>query len=110
KSGYKSSVQMLPAEVKRTLDRLMLQRMPIIEVLRLMSQKYPDVPMPSKSSLYNYRNKHFPTSMVAARPVQTAYEKEDTEKVLLKTAILQQIRQYVIVDLPQLRSNFSESY
>jgi hypothetical protein len=108
KAGFKSGVDALPPEVKDEIDKLFGLKYPPKEILRQTAQKYPGVSLPSKSALYNYRNKYFEPSLVKSNGVTKEQEVFDTEKIKVKSLILTTIKQFIATDLPKLRELWSQ--
>lgn len=103
KAGFETGIHALPPEVKEEIDRMLGLKYPPLEILRQVSQKYPNVSLPSKSALYNYRNRYFEQSLVRPNGVIKEQEAFDTEKIKVKSLILTTIKQFIATDLPQLR-------
>lgn len=108
KAGFETGVHVLSPEVKEEIDRLLGLRYPPKEVLRLVSQKYPDISLPSRSALYNYRSRYFDQSLVKSTGVTVEQEAFGTEKIKVKSLILTTIRQFIAIDLPKLRELWLE--
>lgn len=108
KAGFETGVHALPSEVKEEIDKLLGLKYPPKEVLRLTSQKFPGVALPSKTALYNYRNKYFDQSLVKSTGITIEQEAFDTEKIKVKSLILTTIRQFIAIDLPKLREHWLE--
>lgn len=107
KAGFKSGVDALPPEVKEEIDKLLGLKYPPKEILRQTAQKFPGVSLPSKSALYNYRNRYFEPSLVKSNGVTKEQEAFDTEKIKVKSLILTTIKQFIATDLPTLRELWS---
>lgn len=108
KAGFKSGIEALSPEVKEEVDRLLGLKYPPKEVLRLVSQKFPGTPLPSKTALYNYRNSHFEKSLVQSNGITKAVEEFDTQKIQVKSLILDVVKQFIATDLPVLRELWAE--
>lgn len=63
KLGFASAVHALPPQVKSELDRLLLTGTSIRETLRIVSNQYPEVKLPSINAVNNYKNKHLGIEM-----------------------------------------------
>lgn len=64
KAGFETGIRALPTEVKEEVDRLLGLKYPPREVLRHVSQKFPNASLPSKTALYNYRNNYLEQSLI----------------------------------------------
>lgn len=106
KLGYDNAVQALPGYVKAEIDSLLIQRTPPVQILRLLSQKYPNQPLPSKSALYNYRNKYFPSSLTSKNQVARQTELIDMEKLELTNVLLDHFKRFAAFDLPTIRDKW----
>lgn len=107
KAGFETGIHALPPEVKEEIDKLLGMKYPPKEVLRHVSQKFPQASLPSKSALYNYRNKYFEQSLVKSNGVTKEQEAFDTEKIKVKSLILTTVKQFIATDLPKLRELWS---
>lgn len=84
KAGFETGVHALPPEAKEEIDRLLSLKYPPKEVLRLTSQKFPGVTLPSKTALHNYHNKYFDQSLVKTTGIddKLAENQKDYQKAL----------------------------
>lgn len=108
KAGFETGIHALPQEVKEEIDKLLGLKYPPKEILRHVSQKFPNASLPSKTALYNYRNKYFEQSLVKETGITKEQEAFDTEKIKVKSLILTSIKQFIATDLPKLREVWSE--
>jgi hypothetical protein len=63
KLGFASAVHALPPQVKSELDRLLLTGTSIREVLRIVSNQFPQTKLPSINAVNNYKNKYLGIEM-----------------------------------------------
>ena len=63
KLGFASAVHALTSQVKNELDRLLITGTSVRETLRIVSNQYPDVKLPSVNAVNNYKNKYLGKEM-----------------------------------------------
>lgn len=108
-AGFETSIHALPPEIKQQVDQMINQKFPPAKVLRYLAQKYPEVNLPSKSALYNYRKRYFNNSLVNLRQVSQFENELDIDKIKLKSVLLSQIKRFIAIDLPELRDRWHDS-
>jgi hypothetical protein len=105
-AGFTSGIDALPEDIKEKLDLMLRCKYSPQRILSELSQRFPDVNLPSKSALYNYRKRFFEQSIVSATPVVRAEQEFDVEKVKLKSAVIWHIKRFIAVDLQVLRDRW----
>lgn len=108
KAGYLSGIHSLPAEVKQKLDQLLKAKNPPATVLRHLSQDFPDIQLPSRSAVYNYKKRYFLSSETSSK-VNKKIQDLDIDKVALKDTLVTQLKRFIAVDLPTLRDKWYQS-
>jgi len=108
-AGFETSIHALPAKIKQQVDQMINQKFPPTKILRYLVQKYPEVNLPSKSALYNYRKRYFNNSLVNLRQVSQIENELDIDKIKLKSVLLSQIKRFIAIDLPELRDRWHDS-
>ncbi len=108
-AGYETGVHALPGIVKDKLDSYLKCKYSPAKILAHLSQEFPDVSLPSRSSLYNYRKRYFEQSIVSATPVAKTEEMFDADKINLKSLVVNHVKRFVAVDLPELRERWYKS-
>lgn len=105
-AGYETGVHALPSEVKDKLDSYLRSKYSPARILAQLSQEFPEVSLPSRSALYNYRKRYFEQSIVSATPVAKIEESFDADKVRLRMLVVNQVKRFAAVDLPVLRDRW----
>jgi len=105
-AGYETGVHALPGAVKDKLDSYLRSKYSPARILSQLSQEFPKVSLPSRSALYNYRKRYFEQSIVSATPVARIEEAFDADKVNLKSLVVNHVKRFVAVDLPELRERW----
>jgi len=105
-AGYETGVHALPGTVKNKLDSYLRSKYSPARILAQLSQEFPKVSLPSRSALYNYRKRYFEQSIVSAIPVARILEVFDADKVNLKSLVVNHVKRFVAVDLPELRERW----
>lgn len=105
-AGYETGVHALPNEVKDKLDSHLRSKYSPARILAQLSQEFPKVSLPSRSALYNYRKRYFEQSIVSATPIAKIEEAFDADKINLKSLVVNQVKRFVAVDLPELRERW----
>jgi hypothetical protein len=108
-AGFETSIHALPPEIKQHVDQMIRQKFPPTKILRYLAQKYPDINLPRKSALYNYRKRYFNNSLVNLRQVSQFENELDIDKIKLKSVLLSQIKRFIAIDLPELRDRWNDS-
>jgi len=108
-AGFETSVHALPGVVKDKLDSYLKCKYSPAKILAHLSQEFPDVSLPSRSAMYNYRKRYFEQSIVSATPVAKAEEVFDADKINLKSLVVSHVKRFVSVDLPALRERWYKS-
>lgn len=108
-AGYETSVHALPGAVKDKLDSYLKSKYSPARILAQLSQEFPDILLPSRSALYNYRKRYFEQSIVSATPVAKAEEVFDADKINLKSLVVSHVKRFVAVDLPELRERWYQA-
>lgn len=108
-AGYETGVHALSGEVKVKLDSYLKCKYSPARVLAQLSKEFPNVSLPSKSALYNYRKRYFEQSIVSATPVAKIEEIFDADKINLKSLVVAHVKRFVAVDLPELREKWYKS-
>lgn len=103
KAGFVDGIQSLPTEIKQNIDRLLKQHYSPCSILKQLTDSYPNTPLPSRTALYNYRNKHFTPSEVSTKPLVKEQQKFDIEKINVKETLSEQIKQFLVIDVPYFR-------
>jgi RNA processing factor Prp31 len=105
-AGYETGIHALPGTVKSKLDSYLRSRYSPAKILARLSQEFPDVSLPSRSALYNYRKRYFEKSVVSATPVAKIEEVFDADKINLKSLVVSHVKRFVAADLPELRERW----
>lgn len=105
-AGYETGVHALPGAVKDKLDSYLRSKYSPARVLAQLSQEFPKVSLPSRSALYNYRKRYFEQSIVSATSVRKLEEVFDADKINLKSLVVNNVKRFVAVDLPELRERW----
>lgn len=105
-AGYESGIHALPGAVKDKLDSFLRSKYSPAKILSQLSQEFPNVSLPSRSALYNYRKRYFEQSLVSATPVAKSEELFDADKINLKSLVVNHVKRFVAVDLPELREQW----
>lgn len=105
-AGYETGVHALPGAVKDKLDSYLRSKYSPAKMLAQLSHEFPQVSLPSRSALYNYRKRYFEQSIVSATPVAKIVELFDADKINLKSLVVNQVKRFVAVDLPELRERW----
>lgn len=108
-AGYETGVHALPGAVKDKLDSYLRSKYSPTRILSQLSQEFPNVSLPSRSALYNYRRRYFEQSLVSATPVAKIEEVFDADKINLKSLVVNHVKRFVAVDLPELRERWYKS-
>lgn len=108
-AGFETGVHALPGAVKEKLDSYLKCKYSPAKILAHLSQEFPNVSLPSRSALYNYRKRYFEQSIVSATPVAKAEEMFDADKINLKSLVVNHVKRFVAVDLPALRERWYKS-
>jgi RNA processing factor Prp31 len=105
-AGYESGIHALPGTVKDKLDSYLRSKYSPARILAQLSKEFPNVSLPSRSALYNYRKRYFEKSVVSATPVAKIEEVFDADKINLKSLVVSHVKRFVAVDLPELRERW----
>lgn len=105
-AGYETGVHALPGAVKDKLDSYLRSKYSPARILSQLSQEFPGTSLPSRSALYNYRKRYFEQSIISATPVAKIEEAFDADKVNLKSLVVNHVKCFVAVDLPELRERW----
>lgn len=105
-AGYETGVHALPCAVKDKLDSYLRSKYSPARILSQLSQEFPKISLPSRSALYNYRKRYFEQSIVSATPVAMIEEAFDADKINLKSLVVNHVKRFVAVDLPELRERW----
>jgi hypothetical protein len=105
-AGYETGIHALPGAVKDKLDQYLRLKYSPAKVLAQLSKEYPGVTLPSRSALYNYRKRYFEQSVVSATSVAKIEEVFDADKINLKSLVVNHVKRFVAVDLPELREHW----
>lgn len=105
-AGYETGVHALPGTVKDKLDSYLRSKYSPAKILAHLSQEFPNVVLPSRSALYNYRKRYFEQSTVSATSVAKIEEVFDADKINLKSLVVAHVKRFVAVDLPELRERW----
>lgn len=105
-AGYETGVHALPGTVKDKLDSYLRSKYSPARILAQLSQEFPKVSLPSRSALYNYRKRYFEQSIVSVTPVAKIEEVFDADKINLKSLVVNHVKRFVAVDLPELREKW----
>lgn len=108
-AGFETGIHALPGEVKVKLDFYLRSRYSPARILAQLSPEFPNVSLPSRSALYNYRKRYFEQSIVSATPVAKVEELFDADKINLKSLVVNHVKRFVAVDLPELRERWYRS-
>lgn len=108
-AGFETGIHALPGAVKDKLDSYLRSKYSPTRILSQLSQEFPQVSLPSRSALYNYRKRYFEQSIVSATPVAKAEEVFDADKINLKSLVVNHVKRFVAVDLPELRERWYRS-
>lgn len=103
KAGFVDGIQSLPSEIKQQIDTLFKKHYSPSSILKKLTDIYPNTPLPSRTTLYNYRNKHFTSSEVSVKPLIAEQQKLDIEKINVKETLAEQIKQFLVIDVPYFR-------
>lgn len=103
KAGYADGIQSLPSEIKNSIDELLTNHLSPSSILKQLSGAYPKSRLPSRTALYNYRNKYFTPSEVSAKGTTQHQQSLDIEKINIKETIAEQIKQFLVIDVPYFR-------
>ncbi len=105
-AGYETGIHALPGVVKDKLDQYLKCKYSPARILSQLSQEFPNTSLPSRSALYNYRKRYFEQSIVSATPVAKIEEVFDADKINLKSLVVNNVKRFVAVDLPELRERW----
>ena len=105
-AGYEIGIHALPTEIKDKLDSYLRSKYSPARILAHLSKEFPNVSLPSRSALYNYRKRYFEKSVVSATPVAKIEEVFDADKINLKSLVVIHVKRFVAVDLPELRERW----
>lgn len=105
-AGYETGIHALPTEIKDKLDSYLRSKYSPARILAQLSKEFPNVSLPSRSALYNYRKRYFEKSVVSATPVAKSEELFDADKINLKSLVVSHVKRFVAVDLPELRERW----
>ncbi len=108
KAGFENGIFALPIDVKNRIDQLLKFNYSPIKVLKVASQEFPNITLPSKSALYIYKKKYLDSSNVSI-PGQAQVENLDIEKVKVKSLLMDHVKRFLAVDLIKLRENWLTS-
>lgn len=103
KAGYANTIQALSQEIKQRIDELLLQRNSPDAILKELKDKYPTAKLPSRTALYTYRTKYFNPSEVNTHQVTKQQQSIDLEKMNVKQLITQEMKQFLLLDVPHFR-------
>ncbi len=105
-AGYETGIHSLPGAIKDKLDSYLRSKYSPAKILAYLSQEFPNTSLPSRSALYNYRKRYFEQSIVSATSIAKIEESFDADKVNLKSLVVNHIKRFVAVDLPELRERW----
>lgn len=103
KAGYANGIQSLPSEIKNSIDELLTNHQSPTSIIKQLSSVYPKSRLPSRTALYNYRNKYFTPSEVSKKDITLHQQNLDIEKINIKETIAEQIKQFLVIDVPYFR-------
>lgn len=105
-AGYETGIHALPTEIKDKLDSYLRSKYSPARILAQLSKEFPNVSLPSRSALYNYRKRYFEKTLVSATPVAKIEEVFDADKINLKSLVVNHVKRFVAIDLPELRERW----
>lgn len=105
-AGYETGIHALPAVIKDKLESYLRSKYSPARILAQLSKEFPNISLPSRSALYNYRKRYYEKSIVSATPVAKFEEAFDADKINLKSLVVSHVKRFVAVDLPELRERW----